>query len=325
MIATSAPGKIVLSGEYAVLAGAPAICTAVSRRARVAITESPGERHRVVAPGYSDVEGRFTTASGYVRWQQGGEEYPLVNAVWRLMQPVVASSLTLMLDTSEFREATSGAKTGIGSSAALTVALVAALANVSTSKHDVAATASDAHREFQRGTGSGIDIACSIAGGLIEYRMQDRYVAAVDWPRGLHHALLWSGIPVSTGTQLQRWQQASAKPSLDALLDASRSVAASWREGDAAALLEQYHNYGDALAAFGDDHGLGIYAAGHAELAAAARQQGLFYKPCGAGGGDVGIVLGMDANAVAGFAAEARDFGFRQLDVALQAPGARQD
>ncbi len=325
MIATSAPGKIVLSGEYAVLEGAPAICSAVDRRARAAITKSPGERHRVVAPGYSSVEGRFTASQGHMRWQQGGEEYPLVNAVWRVLQPDIDTALTLTLDTSEFREPKSGAKTGIGSSAALTVALAAALAEASAASHDVAALAAEAHREFQLGKGSGIDIACSIAGGLIEYRMQDRSVTSVEWPRGLHYALLWSGVPVSTGSQLSRWQQSAAGPSLGSLVDASVRIATAWREGDAEVLLDHYRDYGDALSAFGDEHELGIYAAGHADVAAAARRSGLFYKPCGAGGGDVGIVLGLDADAVARFAAGSSAFGYQQIDIALNAPGAQLD
>ncbi len=325
MIAASAPGKIVLSGEYAVLEGAPAICTAVDRRARAALTQSPGDGHRVVAPGYSRVEGRFTTTQGQVRWQQGGEEYPLVNAVWRILQPDIDTALTLMLDTSEFREPTRGAKTGIGSSAALTVALVAALSRVSSATHDVAALAAEAHREFQLGRGSGIDIACSIAGGLVEYRMEDRRVTPVEWPRGLHHALLWSGVPVSTGSQLSRWQQSTAKESLETLVMASEDIASAWRDGDPAALLRRYRDYGDALSAFSDDHELGIYAAGHADVAAAAIESGLFYKPCGAGGGDVGIVLGLDEGDVSEFATASQSFGFQHLDIGLNASGARLD
>ncbi len=325
MIAASAPGKIVLSGEYAVLEGAPAICSAVERRARAAITQSPGERHRVVAPGYSSVDGRFTATQGQMRWQQGGEEYPLVNAVWRILQPDIDTALTLMLDTSEFREPTSGAKTGIGSSAALTVALTAALAEASAAVHDVAAAAAAAHREFQLGKGSGIDIACSIAGGLVEYCMQGRRVTPVEWPRGLQYALLWSGIPVSTGSQLSRWQKSTTRPSLGALVEASAEIANAWRRGDAAELLDQYHDYGDALFTFGDEHELDIYAAGHADVAAAAKRSGLFYKPCGAGGGDVGIVLGLDAGEVARFAAASPGFGFQRLDITLNAAGARLD
>ena len=43
----SAPGKFVLSGEYAVLDGAPAICVAVDRRAVVTI-ETHGGDHSIV-------------------------------------------------------------------------------------------------------------------------------------------------------------------------------------------------------------------------------------------------------------------------------------
>jgi phosphomevalonate kinase len=46
---------------------------------------------------------------------------------------------------------------------------------------------------------------------------------------------------------------------------------------------------------------LGIFDAGHAELVTAAEAAGLVYKPCGAGGGDVGILLGDDAAAVDSF------------------------
>ena len=55
----SAPGKVVLSGEYAVLDGAPAVCMAVDRRAIARVSACGGDWHRVTAPGYTDVEGRF--------------------------------------------------------------------------------------------------------------------------------------------------------------------------------------------------------------------------------------------------------------------------
>ncbi len=323
MIGASAPGKVVLSGEYAVLDGAPAVCTAVSCRARAAVTESPGERHRVVAPGYSDVEGRFTVVEGRMRWQQGGEEYPLVNAVWRTMQPQIEKSLTLMLDTSEFREPVTGVKTGIGSSAALTVALVAALNEVSTAPHDFRAVAAAAHRDFQLGKGSGIDIACSVRGGLIEYRMADSRVTVLEWPDGLEYALLWSGVPVSTGSQLSRLEEATPKPSSEALVAESERMAEAWRSGDAADVVRRYQDYCEVLARFSADHELGIYASGHLEVAAAAQDSGLVYKPCGAGGGDVGIVLGTDADAVNTFAADSIRLGFQHLDISVGATGAK--
>ena len=325
MIAASAPGKIVLGGEYAVLEGAPAICAAVDRRARVAITPSSGDNHRVVAPGYSDIEGSFTLQSSVMHWQQGGDEYRLVEAVWCAMQPEVDASLSLLLDTRDFRETPSGEKTGIGSSAALAVALAAALGEVSSKRHDVGALAAQAHCEFQDGRGSGVDIACSFHGGVIEYRMRDRVSTPLDWPQGLHYALLWSGVAVSTRNQLSLWRASTPGPTLQRLVAAAEQLADAWRSADAMAIFDQYRGYGEALAAFGAQHELGIYDSGHAEVATAADRAGLFYKPCGAGGGDVGLVLGLDHGAVSEFAAGCSHLGFRQLAASLQAPGVRLD
>ena len=53
-VIASAPGKVILCGEYAVLDGAPAICMAVDRRARVEITEIDGDISDVSAPGYTN-------------------------------------------------------------------------------------------------------------------------------------------------------------------------------------------------------------------------------------------------------------------------------
>jgi len=53
-VVASAPGKIVLSGEYAVLDGAPAIVMAVNRRARAALADVDGRVSQVRAPGYTN-------------------------------------------------------------------------------------------------------------------------------------------------------------------------------------------------------------------------------------------------------------------------------
>ncbi len=60
MLTASAPGKVVLSGEYAVLDGAPAIGMAINRRARVQVTDISGDINRVSGRGHSDAEGQQT-------------------------------------------------------------------------------------------------------------------------------------------------------------------------------------------------------------------------------------------------------------------------
>jgi len=320
VIAASAPGKVVLSGEYAVLDGAPAISMAVNRRARAAVVASTRDQHSVVAPGYSSTEGLFRADNEQIEWLAGGGEYGLVDCVWRELQPVTDGYVTLMLDTREFVDEASGDKTGIGSSAALAVALAAALGGFCDADVDLAAAAGRAHHAFQGGKGSGVDIANSALGGLIEYRMGQTAVP-LQWPDGLHFALLWSGVPASTEDRVSRMQQAISRDSRAALSEASEQLAAHWQAGQSTQLLQAYPSYCETLRTFSIDHDLGVFDAGHDSVYTAARSSGLVYKPCGAGGGDVGIVMGHEEAAVDAFADDRDAHGFRRLAVELDDAG----
>lgn len=63
-LTASAPGKLVLLGEYAVLDGAPALVLAVNRRARAALATTTAEDFAVDAPslGISGARFRLTDA-----------------------------------------------------------------------------------------------------------------------------------------------------------------------------------------------------------------------------------------------------------------------
>ena len=68
-VKVSAPGKMVLLGEYAVLVGAPAAVTAVNRRARVELAPSASNHWRLIAPGLAPGPVEFDSgAGGAVRW-----------------------------------------------------------------------------------------------------------------------------------------------------------------------------------------------------------------------------------------------------------------
>ena len=68
-------GKVMLSGEYAVLDGAPAVAVAVNRRARVTVDASTAAWHSVTSPGHFDTEGRFEAAGGGIEWLAGGRAW----------------------------------------------------------------------------------------------------------------------------------------------------------------------------------------------------------------------------------------------------------
>jgi phosphomevalonate kinase len=139
------------------------------------------------------------------------------------------------------------------------------------------------------------------------------------WPAGLAYAILSSGVAANTREQLARLP---ANADFGALGEAAMRAASAWADADAAAILDAMRRWVDALAAFDVEYGLGIFAAGHDALARRATGDGLVYKPCGAGGGDIGIVLGADAGAVERFVAVARGAGFERLRAALDERGA---
>ncbi len=319
VVVTSAPGKVVLCGEYAVLAGAPAVCMAVNRRARVTVADFSGDWHRVSAPGYTSVEGRFVADGRALDWLQGEREYRLVDAVWwggGCDAPVGRDDrhLSIELDTAAFVDAASGNKIGLGSSAALTVALLAALRQ----SVNVLGPALQSHKEFQQGAGSGVDIAAAVTGGLIEYRAENAVIIERQWPSGLASRLLWTGVPCSTQTQIERLRKSGAC-SPGALIAAAETMATAWHS--AAGVMQQYPAYIDALRRFSVDHDLGIFDAGHERLVTEAAAAGLVYKPCGAGGGDVGILLGTDDEELDSFIRSMAIVAGRALDCALETEG----
>lgn len=295
-VVASAPGKIVLSGEYAVLSGAPAVCMAVQVRARATVSASPDGQCYVSTPGLA-----------------GLDSYAVVDAVCGGARPAGI----VELDTTAF--SADGTKIGIGSSAAVTVALTAALEGST----DVFARALRAHTALQGGAGSGIDVAAAVHGGLIQYEMSSRNVVALDWPDALEMRVLWSGVPSSTRAKLNKLAGQAAQPSRAALTRAAGEIAEAWRSGNADTVLAGYPNYIDALRQFSVDHDLGIFDAGHDQLTDAAMAGNLVYKPAGAGGGDIGILFGRDAADLDSFIAANESMIDRVVPCALDPAGVR--
>jgi len=301
-VTASAPGKVILSGEYAVLDGAPAVCMAVSRRARVELETIDADFSAVTAPGFTDAIGRFKSNGNGIQWQDGQAVFAVVDAVCGVVDFGSTGAIAIKLDSNEFIDPATKQKIGIGSSAAITVALCAAV----THSADVAilsSVARRAHAELQDGAGSGVDIACSLSGGLLEYRMESASVTALEWPAGLSYRLLWSGVAADTSEKLSKLAASVSKSSRQRLLSAAESMAVAWRSNDANKVIAEYRDYCEQLHQFSVDHDLGIFDAGHAELWHAAATEGLIYKPCGAGGGDIGILLGTDDAALDAFIA----------------------
>jgi phosphomevalonate kinase len=188
--------------------------------------------------------------------------------------------------------------------------------------HEIARTALAAHSAWQGGRGSGVDVAAAVHGGTLAYRATPgAAIEALRWPKGLRHALLWSGRPAGTRDRIGAFRKSAVRHGAAASLrQAAEEALHTWRRGDAVAILDGLSRYVTTLAAFDVDRDLGIFDAGHRELAGMAGGQ-VVYKPCGAGGGDIGIALALKDDDLDRFVEKAQALGFERLDVMPDARG----
>ena len=349
-IASSAPGKLVLLGEYAVLFGHPAVVLAVNRRARVDLRPADGNEWSVVAPGFQEDPAAFVLdRKRGLLWCEPVTEVAcrlvLVEKVVgslvtsKLVDPEILRPASISIDTTEFfQQVVSGVeKLGLGSSAALTVALTQALRSWAPQGHRSEAVSLgsllDLHRSFQGGRGSGIDLAASCTGGVVEYRLtedgQTPSARSLELPKGLHLVFLWTGRSASTASFLARLDQGmetdgGAIAAAIAELGRAASVGiANLRADDVTTFLGDVIVFGDAMDRLGHAAGIPILSDEHLELRRLARDIGVSYKPSGAGGGDVGIGLTDDPELATAFAAQAADAGFPPLELEVDPKGVR--
>lgn len=332
MIEAHAPGKLVLCGEYAVLGGAPAIAVAMPVRARARVAVAEDDSGLLVTGG---ARWSFAWSAGQPRWRElppQGQGRILEAVAATLAEEGMAfdAPLALELDTREFRSPR-GEKLGLGSSAALTVALASALlASRGQGLPDGARLArlcTRAHLRFQGGAGSGIDVAAAVQGGVVMLAGAGGELRPLAWPAGLAWLAVWSGASASTREMLDRFAAfRDAEPRafdrhLAVLVLVATAATRAWERGDVAALLGALEDYEAALGALDVAAGIGIRTAAHARLAALARESGAVYKTSGAGGGDFGTAFAASPDVIARLAARYAAAGFLTLPGSHGAPG----
>lgn len=321
-VTASAPGKLVLLGEYAVLEGAPALVLAVNRRARISLIPASGEYWEIVSPTL-ECEALLRVGPDGVEWR--GTPAPELTWLASLFgQLPFAAGLPpcrVELDSDAFFIADRSGeqvKLGLGSSAAVTVALLGALHACAGRAAPTLTACTAVHRAIQHGRGSGIDIAAAIGGGLSRFELRDGVPECVPMqiPEALHWCCVFSGRPASTAALLDAvaaWRE--REPAAHALhmrelaTISSRGVDAVAGH-DAASFLSSLHDYAQALVRFGEAAGVDIASRGHRLLAALAAECGVVYKSCGAGGGDVGVTFAMDHTRLGDFKSRAARAGF---------------
>lgn len=290
-----APGKVVLSGAYAVLEGAPAIVSAVDRYV-ICDSALPAER----------------------------------------VTPEVAAALphgsAPAFDASALREA--GQKLGLGSSAAIVVASLAAVsggehADDAALRRAIEEPALRAHRQAQGG-GSGIDVIASTRGGTLvakRWAPDVLEVAPVELPRGLCVEAWASGVSASTPELLRavgRFRVESPvryAELMSALGAAAQRAVDAVAAGSGPALVLELALQRELLGQLGSASQVPIVTPMVKSLAEWAKPRGAAVLPSGAGGGDIVLWVAMQPSPPA-FWALAASHGHRRVRLELHAPGA---
>lgn len=309
MNAASAPGKILLAGEYAILDGGVAVVMAVDRRVRATLSPRAREASGVLAALAAELEAAGD-ADGAARARHA------------------------LADSNALRSP-EGIKLGLGSSAAVCVA-AAALAAPRADAAALAALAHRAHRRAQGGRGSGADVAASVYGGILAIEPAGDpgappAVRALDLPPGLVLVPVWTGRAADTPILIARVRAAADRDRSGyaavtaAITGAARALLAACEAADAAAAVEALAAGGAAVAGLGHLAGVELESAHHRTLAAAARAAGGALKPTGAGAGDIAIAGFSDPAGAARFGdAIVRD-GFSALPLGIDREGVRRE
>ncbi|WP_435318316.1 mevalonate kinase [Haloarchaeobius sp. TZWSO28] len=187
MHTASAPGKVYLFGEHAVVYGEPAIPCAVERRATVTVEERSDGRLRVDAQDLH-IEG-FT-----VEYGETGPAVDAPKAVLEAATEYVDGAIAQVRDAADAPgagfdvtiESDIPLGAGLGSSAAVVVASIAAATSelgVELDPREVAERAYQVELDVQDGQASRADTFCSAMGGAVRVEGDDcRTIDAPDLP-----------------------------------------------------------------------------------------------------------------------------------------------
>ncbi len=306
-IETSAPGKIFLTGEYMALEGGRSIVLSTPQKTKVSITDNYGK-------------------SNIFSSSMSKHDYPFeineeIDIVWLRDDPMELGSIlknavkrygryftnkSIHIDTNEFFS--EKRKIGIGSSAAVTVSITKALNQLfglGLEPKEIIDYALEIHAKSQKSNGSGFDVITSYSGAKAvscRLRYEGGYeYSQVQLPKEIMVIAVLSNSCARTSTMIERYQSAKKKhpryfsKQSKIMKRELEVIYSSILNKDTKLILKNLATYNDLLFELDKKLQVGIFDYHH-EMMELAKSMSIFYKPSGAGGGDLGLIV-CDDNA----------------------------
>ncbi len=348
LVEASAPGKLILIGEYVVLEGAPSLVCAVDRFAKVDISESDSENYLVSAPSIGIERVPFSiTKNSLILFGNSTNSITrkklsffktTFEYAWQYCKAcnINFEPFHININTDSFYSQELNTKLGFGSSAALTVGLVKALFLLSgknTENNDeqnkIFRLSLAAHKKAQSGLGSGIDIAASAFGGILQYKVGINKRAEQLIPEKIS---TWEELPmlvVFTGSsestrkmvagvgQLKKEKPDLYKQLMSDLETSSIQGCNAYKDRDIKSFLNAVKNYNDLMSSLGECSNMPIISPVHEQIAEVVNQNFGVYKPSGAGSGDIGVAFAKSFGQIDKIKKAIEDSGFTWLDVKI--------
>ena len=301
-IESSASGKAFFSGEYMALEGGRAIMLSTPQTAKVSISETH-ESDNIFFSSMSDQVYPFRIDENMrLIWLE--EDPKHLGSI--LKQSVKQfdkyfSGRSISIDTSEFFY--EQRKIGIGSSSAVSVAITKALNqlfDLRLNSNSIIDYAREIHNRSQDSNGSGFDIITS----FMEVRsLSCRILDNGDYdyeqiriPEAINTLVVVNDEYVETSEMIERYEYAKNKytdyfsehaPKMKHELE---RLYESILKSDNESIFQYLADYNQSLVDMNNIFNLGIFN-NHLELIKLAKDEDIFYKPSGSGGGDIGIVI----------------------------------
>lgn len=326
MIEVSAPGKLYIAGEYAVVEpGHPAIIVAIDQFITVTI-EAAKKSGSIQSAQYSDMPIRWTRRKGELVLDIRDNPFHYILAAIHFTEKYALEKgkQLAFFDLKVISELdnSNGRKYGLGSSGAVTVSTVKALDafyDLQLSHLELFKLATLAHLNVQ-GNGSCGDIAASVYGGWLAFstfdhdwvleRLKEQKITdliASDWPclriepleapEDLRLLIGWTGSPASTSDlvdQVHQSREEKENAYQQFLKDSNVCVTTmieNFQQGDIEAVQEKIRENRRLLAQLTTISNVVIETEELKKLCDLAEKYHGAAKSSGAGGGDCGIVI----------------------------------